>query len=188
MTILASRVKMTAQQYLQLGEDPPGVRLELVDGEIIVSPGPTTSHAYAISELLVILSNHIKRHGLGIAMCDTDHVVSKFTVRRPNLYYFSKARLHLIGTEHIEGPPDLAVEIISPGSEHTDRNAKFVEYQNFGIAHYWIIDPQGRTVEAFTLRRKKYVPAGSGKSHDTVRFAPFPDLAICLPDLWWPRR
>jgi Uma2 family endonuclease len=181
-------IKMTARQYLQLGEDPPGVRLELVNGEIIVSPSPTTAHAVAISELLVILVNHIKRYDLGRAMSDTDHVVSEFTVRRPDIYYFSKARLHLIGDEHIEGPPDLAVEILSPGSEHTDRRTKFEEYQEFGIANYWIIDPKAKTAEAFKLRRKRYVPAGSGRSKDTVSFPPFPDLPIHLPDLWWPRK
>jgi hypothetical protein len=29
-----STIKMTARQYLELGQDPPGVRLELVDGEV----------------------------------------------------------------------------------------------------------------------------------------------------------
>ena len=36
-------IKMTARQFLELGEDPPGVRLELVDGEIAVTPSPTGS-------------------------------------------------------------------------------------------------------------------------------------------------
>ena len=37
---VVSTTKMTARQYLMLGEDPPGVRLELVDGEVAVSPSP----------------------------------------------------------------------------------------------------------------------------------------------------
>ncbi len=187
MSIL-NTIKMTAQQYLQLGEDPPGVRLELVDGEIIVSPSPTTAHAFAITQLLYILNHHIKMSDLGLAMSDTDHVVSQFTVRRPDIYYFSKPRLYLIGDEHIEGPPDLAIEIISPGSEHTDREDKFEEYQSFGIANYWIIDPKAKTAEAFKLRRKKYTSVGSGNKNQIVHFPPFEDLAIPLSDLWWPRR
>jgi len=42
---------MTADQYLQLGEDPPGVRLELVDGEITANAGPPISHIYALTQL-----------------------------------------------------------------------------------------------------------------------------------------
>jgi hypothetical protein len=39
-------VRMTAKQYLMLGEDPPGVRLEMVDGQIAVSPGTRPSHSF----------------------------------------------------------------------------------------------------------------------------------------------
>jgi hypothetical protein len=42
-----STAKMTSRQYLMLGEDPPGVRLELVDGQIAVYPGQTPEHSYA---------------------------------------------------------------------------------------------------------------------------------------------
>ncbi|MEA2711812.1 MAG: hypothetical protein QOF78_4413 [Phycisphaerales bacterium] len=41
--------------------------------------------------------------------------VSEYDVRRPDLFYFSRGRRHLIGDEAAEGPPDLAVEVISAG-------------------------------------------------------------------------
>jgi hypothetical protein len=41
----ASTIKMTARQFLELGEDPPGVRLELVNGEIAVSPSSIRDHS-----------------------------------------------------------------------------------------------------------------------------------------------
>ena len=37
---------MTARQFLELGEDPIGVRLELVNGEVAVSPRRTLDHSY----------------------------------------------------------------------------------------------------------------------------------------------
>jgi Uma2 family endonuclease len=43
---IISTCKMTAEQFLQLGQDPPGVRLELVDGEVAVSPGPIPEHSF----------------------------------------------------------------------------------------------------------------------------------------------
>lgn len=53
--------KMTARQFLHLGDDPPGVRLELVDGEVAVSPSPNFAHAYADRELSFIIQKHINR-------------------------------------------------------------------------------------------------------------------------------
>jgi hypothetical protein len=46
-----STIKMTARQFLELGEDPPGVRLELVDGEVAVSPSPVPRHSFTLLRL-----------------------------------------------------------------------------------------------------------------------------------------
>ena len=145
-----------------------------------------TAHAFALSQLFGILRQHIATNKLGLIMSDTDHVLTLYDVRRPDLYFFLAARVHLIDDGPIRQPPDLAIEIVSPGSERTDRIDKLAAYAAFGIAHYWNIDPQGRTAKAFKLRRKKYVAAGSGKGKDKVSFAPFEELEIDLGELWWP--
>jgi len=36
--------RMNAKQFLELGEDPQGIRLELVDGEIEMAPSPVPDH------------------------------------------------------------------------------------------------------------------------------------------------
>jgi Uma2 family endonuclease len=182
-----SAIKMTAKQFLLLGEDPPGVRLELVNGEIAVSPSPEPKHSYIDRKLTQILLNHIDVHKLGALFGDVDTIFGEYDVRRPDLIYFTKHRVHLIGEKAMEGPPDLCVEIISPSSLTVDRKAKFKEYQKGKVAHYWIVDPKPRTIEAFKLVRGKYRLAGSGKSDDIVSLPPFPDLKIPLKELWWPR-
>ncbi|MGN6367911.1 MAG: Uma2 family endonuclease [Phycisphaerae bacterium] len=187
MTI-AGTIKMTAEQYLQLGEDPPGVRLELVDGEIRVSPSPTAAHAWAVSQLLFILASYAKANRLGVVMSDTDHIVTEYTVRRPDVYFFSRQRVKLLDGGVIRHYPDLAVEVISPGSERTDRKKKFAEYQGFGIPCYWIVDPVKKTFEGFELRRKKYAPSGKARSTEAISLPPFEGLEIELAELWWPPR
>lgn len=185
---MAQTIKMTADQYLQLGEDPPGVRLELVDGEIIVSASPTTIHAFCVSQLLRLLGNYLAKDRTGIAMSDTDHVLTIHDVRRPDVYVFCTERLHLIGDGPIRHPPDLAVEVISASSEDEDRVEKFEAYRAFGITHYWIIDPRSRKADAFRLKRRRYVPAGSGSRDQRVSFPPFEGFELNLRDLWWPPR
>jgi Uma2 family endonuclease len=179
---------MTAEQYLQLGEDPPGIRLELVDGEIVVSASPATPHAYTLSQLFGVLRTHIVANELGLIMSDTDHILSRFDVRRPDLYYFVADRVHLIDEGPIRHPPDLAVEVVSPASAKVDEVDKLEAYRAFGVANYWIIDPKARQAKAYRLRRRQYVPAGSGGRSDRVTFPPFDNLAIDLAELWWPPR
>jgi Uma2 family endonuclease len=182
-----STIKMTARQFLRLGEDPPGVRLELVDGEVAVSPSPEPKHSFIDSKLRKILLNYIDEHDLGALFGDVDTIFGEHDVRRPDLIFFAKDRLHLIGEKAMEGPPDLCVEIISPSSTKTDRRDKFEQYQAGKVAHYWIVDPKPRTIEGFKLVRGKYKPTGGGKRDEVVSVPPFGDLKIPLKELWWPR-
>jgi Uma2 family endonuclease len=179
-----STIKMTAEQFLQLGEDPPGVRLELVNGEIAVTPSPTPSHSSIDTILRIILGNHIRAHDLGKLYGDVDTILDDFNVRRPDILYFAKSRLHLVGEKAMEGPPDLCIEILSPSSERIDRKVKFEQYRKAGVAHYWIVDPKSKAIEAYKLTRGKYRLAGSGAKNDAVRLAPFEALEIPLAELW----
>src|SRR6267142_1841972 len=150
---IVSTARMTTRQFLQLGEDPPGVRLELVDGEIAVSPSPIPRHALVISSLLRILGTHIEHNDLGEICSDVDTIFGEFDVRRPDLLYFSKTRLHLIGEKAMEGPPDLCVEVLSPSSTTVDREDKFKQYEKSGVVNFWIIDPALMTLEGFQLKK-----------------------------------
>src|SRR5213078_4877192 len=96
-----STIKMTARQFLELGEDPPGVRLELVDGEIAVSPSPIPDHGYVVVQLSRLLGNHIEAHDLGMLLPDVDTIFGEHDVRRPDLFFFRKSRLHFIGEKAI---------------------------------------------------------------------------------------
>jgi len=183
---IVSTTKMTARQFLELGEDPPGVRLELVNGEIALSPSPIPAHGYTVIQLIRILAQYVKAMKLGRIYPDIDTIFGKYDVRRPDIMYFSNARLKLIGKKAMEGSPDLCIEVLSPSSIHIDRTDKFEQYQKAGVRFYWIVDPVARTIEAFELRRRKYELVGSGHDNDVVRLAPFPKLRISLQEIWQP--
>ena len=52
------------------------------------------------------------------------------------------------------------------------------------MPHYWIVDPAGQTVEAWSLKGGQYADSGSGQGTAVVRLEPFPDLEIPLGRLW----
>ena len=186
---VVSTAKMTARQFLMLGEDPPGVRLELVNGEVAVSPSPMPRHSHVEKYLARILLNHIIEHDLGLLLGDTDTIFGEHDVRRPDLIYFTKEREHLVSEDHaIEGMPDLCVEILSPSSVKIDREDKFEQYAESGVRYYWIVDPPARAIEGFELIRGEYKPTGTGVNDALVTLPPFPKLKIRLGEIWFPKR
>jgi len=136
--------------------------------------------------LTIILGNHILAHDLGRLYGDVDTLFGRYDVRRPDILFFSKSRLHLVGPKAMEGPPDLCIEILSPSSATIDKVDKFEQYQAAGVQCYWIIDPEHRTANAWQLSDGKYSPVGTGRDNDVVHFPPFPDLALPLSQIWHP--
>ena len=183
---IVGTIKMTARQFLELGEDPPGVRLELVNGEVAVSPSPIPAHGYVVGQLLALLINHVDKHGLGRVYPDTDTILGEHDVRRPDILFFAKDRLHLIGKKAMEGPPDLCVEVLSPSSGTMDRRDKFAQYASAGVAHYWIVDPKAKAVDGFWLVDGNYQPTDSARGEQIIALPPFDTLAIPLGKLWQP--
>ncbi|HUO09832.1 MAG TPA: Uma2 family endonuclease [Phycisphaerae bacterium] len=183
---MSTATKMTAKQFLMLGEDPPGLRLELVHGEIVVSPSPSLRHSYADNQLRAILTVHINDHDLGMLLGDVDTIFDDLNVRRPDILFIAKSRLHLIKGHGIPIVPDLCVEILSPSSATIDQTDKFDLYAKSGVPHYWIVDPKGHTFDAYKLSSKKYVKAASGRERDIVKAPPFPTCKISLAQLWSP--
>jgi Uma2 family endonuclease len=181
-------MKMTARQFLMLGEDPPGCRLELVHGDIVVSPSPSYEHSFTDTRLRILLGNHIAEHDLGELVGDVDTIFDEDDVRRPDIIFTAKERAHLLrGKGHgIHIAPDLCIEIISPGSADYDQGDKFELYGKSGVANFWLVDPEERTFVAYRLNKKRYTKTASGRGKDTVSAAPFPKLKIPLSQIWLP--
>jgi Uma2 family endonuclease len=184
---IVSTTKMTARQFLQLGEDPPGVRLELVNGEIAVHRNPFPRHSRAVSRLIYVIDNHVEERGLGAVLVHCDTVLGEYDVRRPDIMFFTSAREHFILPDKaINHAPDLCIEVLNNDTDRLDRVDKFKQYANAHVAYYWIVDPGKCSVEAYELRERSYRLIGVGSHDDMVSFAPFTDLKFSLSPLWWP--
>jgi Uma2 family endonuclease len=184
MTLAAT--KMTAEQFFMLGEDPPGLRLELVNGEIVVSPSPSFDHSFTDSQLRIILGQYINDNDLGAIVGDVDTIFDDLNVRRPDIIFIAKSRLRLIKGHGIPIVPDLCVEVLSPSSATTDQTEKFDLYAKSGVPCYWIVDPKGHSFEAFKLVGKKYQRVVTGRQRDVVKAPPFISLKIPLAKIWSP--
>ncbi|MFQ5490241.1 MAG: Uma2 family endonuclease, partial [Phycisphaerae bacterium] len=111
-------LRMTARQYLQLEDD--GVRYELVDGVVCMSPSPNCTHQIIAVELIYEIRRHLEKSPLGKVLHEIDVHLGDDLVYRPDVVFVSNDRLQA-GADFITGPPDLVVEIISESSRRYDR-------------------------------------------------------------------
>ena len=104
--------------------------------------------------------------------------------RKPDLVFLDTSSLSRLSERGLEGPPTLAVEIISPYSARIDRVRKLQLYAQFGVPYYWIVAPDARTVEAYTLVDKAYEPSGSVILSTPGSLPPFADLVLDPAAIW----
>lgn len=133
----------TVDDYLQLEE---GVLAQLIDGQLVMSPAPTTKHQRVSRELLLILQKQLDGE---IFYSPLDLYINDKNVLQPDLVFISKANKEIITERGIEGTPDLVVEVISPSNSFIDRNTKRKKYLALGVTEYWIVDPNNATLEIY---------------------------------------
>ncbi len=153
----------TIADYMRL-ENPPGYSYELVKGVLHMSPSPSLSHQRALMELATRMFSHVRKNKLGeviVAPMDVEIDVGETqTIVEPDIIFVSNARREILTHKHLRGAPDLLVEILSPGSEARDRNAKLTLYMTSGVREYWIVDPHKRTIEIWVMREMGHVRKG----------------------------
>ena len=80
--------------------------------------------------------------------------------------------------------PDWVCEILSPGTRHFDLTEKRGLYRRNGVAHLWLVDPDARTLDAFTLTAGAWTLAAAFQDADAIRATPFESLTFPLNALW----
>jgi Uma2 family endonuclease len=123
----------------------PGIRYELLDGLLLVSPAPASVHAVITSRIISMLMGGIPEEHAYVAS-PGELRLEPFTSLVPDvLVYPVKFGLGAPWKDITEWL--LAVEIVSPSSAVYDRDYKRRAYLTLGVQEYWVVDPMQRTVE-----------------------------------------
>ena len=163
---------------------PPGnLRYEILDGELVVSPAPNTRHQELVLRLTDQLLARVHKPGLGrLILSPFDVKLSDTDVYEPDLLVVLPEHWHRITETHLDGPPDLAIEVVSPGSARRDRRGKLRRYELHGIREYWIVDPQGNVVDQHVLTAGAYRHVG--RFADAIRMHVLPGVQLDLTAIW----
>lgn len=177
------KIRLTVEDYMVLPDD--GKRYQILDGELDVTPAPTTAHQTISKRLQRLLLHYAEGLGLGeVYYAPVDVVLDSSTVVQPDLIYISKEKSRILTDLNVQGPPDLVVEILSESSARTDRVVKARLYARFGVDHYWIVDPEARSVEEYVREGDGYRLVG--KRAEKLRPTLFPGLEIEVKELFRP--
>ena len=147
-----STALMTAEELMQL---PRGYfRAELINGVLVTMPLPRLPHGRAAMRLGMSLGQFILDHNLGetyITDVGFQLTQNPDTVVGPDISFISKERLEQAGDVmgYWQGPPDLAVEVYSPGYRPGKVSQRISRLFSFGTKQVWIVDLKASTVKVY---------------------------------------
>jgi Uma2 family endonuclease len=147
---------------------PDDERWELIDGVAYnMCAAPNLYHQHVVGELFTQLKNFLRSKPCRVFIAPFDVLLPQWqgqdddsvdTVVQPDVLVFcERDKLHPRGGR---GAPSLVVEVLSPWTSRKDLNEKFRLYQRVGVPEYWVIDPEGRSLQAYRLEP---APARSGE-------------------------
>jgi len=143
---------MTAEELLSLPND--GYRYELVKGELRKTPPADFEHGVRGIELTWRLAQYVRINELGrVTAAETGFkiAIDPDTVRAPDIGFVRADRIteKELPKGYFPGPPDLAVEVVSPNDTFPEVEDKVMEWLMAGCAMVWVVNPGRRTVTIY---------------------------------------
>lgn len=155
MALPAENRRYTFADVLTWDEDD---RIEIINGEAFMMAPPSRVHQEISFEIGRQLGNYLEGKrcrvypapfGVRLFEKEGDGPDDVDTMVEPDLSVICD---HSKLDDHgCKGAPDLVIEILSPSTRRHDRLVKLGLYQRAGVREYWIVDPENKSVQVFTL-------------------------------------
>lgn len=182
VTVTIEKKKYTYEDYIKISDDK---RYELINGELIMTPSPVPKHQRVSRKIEFMLEKFVSGNNLGevfYAPCDV--YLDNENVVQPDILFISKDRFGIIGEKNIQGAPDFVIEIISEHSVYRDMVQKKKLYARFGVKEYWIVIPDEKEIEVYTLKDNTYQPYQTYGKADTLESPALKGLKIVLQEIF----
>jgi len=181
---MTTRAKpVTYDDYLTLPND--GKKYEIIEGELTMSPSPTTDHQEISIRLTNAIFSYVDKHKLGkVYPAPIDVVLSITDIVQPDIVFISSERTDIITKKNIIAAPDLVIEILSESTETLDRVTKKNLYERYGVREYWIVDPSAKIIEQHILENKAFRFIGKFESGQSIDVSTIEGLTVKLKDVF----
>ncbi len=164
-----------------------GNRYEVIEGEIFVSRAPTYIHQVIIGRFNHSLLNYLDGNPIGEVIITSGLILSPINGVIPDMIFMTNnRRQEILVDERLRAAPELVIEVLSPGAENVrrDRIAKRQLYGKYGVAEYWVIDPQTRAVEIYRARNGMLDLAAMPTGRDAITTPLLPGWSMNAAELF----
>src|SRR5258706_12563316 len=146
---------ITAEELYAMGELG---RCELVKGEIVKMPPAGADHGEIAGVVFALIWNFVKPRKLGkVYAAETGFTIEREpdTTRAPDVGFVKNARVPPRGKKgFFDGPPDLAVEVVSFNDLASEVSEKIEQWLGGGTTSVWVVDPRTRTIDVYRRGRE----------------------------------
>ena len=172
------------EEYLQ--DEGENHHTEWVNGKVIDISMVSDEHSLLNGFLYLLLQMWASAHQAGEVRTDPFNMKTgpNLPGRAPDVMFIANAHRDRLLRNHLRGPCDIAVEVVSPDYRYRDVTEKFSEYEQGGIPEYWVVDYDVRQARFYGLNENgayEELPVSSeGVFHSRV----LPGLWININWLW----
>jgi Uma2 family endonuclease len=133
------------------------IKAEFILGEIIYHSPVYGRHWNASTNVLSELLPYVKKHKLGKVAVEKVMIRLTRNDYEPDICFWEKEKaIHFQQKQSAFPPPDFIVEILSDSTRERDYGIKMTDYALHGVAEYWIIDTDVKSIEQYFLKGSTY--------------------------------
>jgi Uma2 family endonuclease len=166
-------------------------RLEIIEGDIVEKASPSFDHCDVQLALGAVIRSNFGGRGGGARSTgwwlgtEVDIQLEPHNVFRPDISGWRRDR-HATRPDGwpTKSRPDWVCEVLSPTNAENDLIKKFRVYHRAGIEHYWIVDPEHRSLIVYRNEASGYLAVLTALRGETVRAEPFDAIEIVVDDIF----
>ena len=182
--------KVSYEEFMEIYENSD-LRMEYINGEIIIMGSPNTFHQDISGNLHVILRNYLKGKPRKVFYAPFDvHFLKKNfkvpDVMQPDLLIACDLENNVNENGRYMGTPALVVEILSPSTRSRDMVDKLNIYMLSGVKEFWVVNPKDKTVLVYGFKENAIDSFISYKNEKTIKSYWFKQLEVPLKEVFEP--
>jgi Uma2 family endonuclease len=168
---------ITRYDYQQMPEGPP--YYQVIEGDLVMRPSPDTYHQSIAGRIYALIFGFLEKNPIGeVFIAPLDVFLSDINVYQPDIIFISKRRRSIISNHGLEGAPDLAIEVLSPGTADLDKGSKRKIYARTDVKELWLVDPKAKVIEVYQLNKNAETPSAIYKEKAVFQSRFLPGLHI----------